>query len=90
MHAYQYFFDYHTVEKFHNFVLEQAFHSFNFASCVLVFRVCIVILTITRINFREFGQIVKYKPRKNFPLYSKYVNLQDAITCVNSFVTICV
>ena len=63
--------------EFHDFALEQAFCGINFAICVLVFHVCIVILTISQINFREFSQIAKhskYKPRENFPLYGMYVH----------------
>ena len=58
--------------KFRDFALEQAFRSINFAICVLVFRVCIMMITISQINLCKFGQIAKnakYKPRENFLLY---------------------
>ena len=61
--------------KFRVFALEQVFCGINCAICVLVVRICIVILTISQINFCEFHQIVKnakYKPYGNFPLYCMY------------------
>ena len=60
--------------KFRDFALEQTFRGINFAICMLVLCICIVILKLNRgINFHKSSQVVKnmkYKPHKNFLLSS--------------------
>ena len=55
---------YPKAEKFHgrifrDFALKQAFRGINFTICMLIFHVCALILTISRINLRELDQIMK-------------------------------
>ena len=44
---------------FRDFVLIQTFCGIKFAICMLIVRVCALILTILQINFCELDQIVK-------------------------------
>ena len=56
--------EYCIVEKccgriFRDFALKQTFSGINFTICVLIVRVCALILMILRINFRKLDQIAK-------------------------------
>ena len=41
------FCDFALKQAFHDFALKQAFRGINFAICVLIFHVCVLILTIS-------------------------------------------